>query len=430
MERVLGKGARRFFLGFSVFGAAAALAHCSVYDTSLLGPAKTGPAPASGVGWWSGAGDRGCFSAGTPRFDDRPAPNGKPDQAPIYLAITKTRLGSLDPKGAPDPNAWQDIGYDLDGVCTGAATCDGTDTPPSCKPTVPQISTDGNYCRDNTFGRLEFTAALVPEVARKYGLNDDAFNCALCVGDYNYVIKISGYNGEADDDRVRVDLYPSSGLVKPLPWDCADPSWKTHPCFTPDGIFKVEKSGMVAPRPGPDLPEAKAFDDNAFVKDGYLVLSLKDIFLWFPGYNALVTAYPIQLTAGIASGKISRGNDGAWRISDGIIGGRTRANDLVKGFRNIGFCEADPNYGLLVDFVQKNLDVLADGTKNADRTCDAMSVGIGFEALQAIAGPLDEVEPLQECVLRGRAADAGADAAPDTGADTGAGPSDAGDGGG
>ncbi|MBS2015880.1 MAG: hypothetical protein JST00_23535 [Deltaproteobacteria bacterium] len=411
---MLGKGARRLLICVLGLGTLpVALARCSVYDTSLLVPAPDKPAPASGVGFWSGAGDRGCFSAKVPRPEDRPPPGSPTKLPPIYLAISSTRLGSLDPKGNLDSNAWQDIGYDLDGVCTGASSCEGTDSPPSCKPTVPQISTDGTYCRDNTFGRLEFTAALVPEIAKKYGLSDDAFNCALCVGDYNYIIKVSDYNGEANDGDVRVDLYPSTGLTKVLPWDCADPSWKTRPCFTPDGVFKIEKGGMVNPAAGPDLPPAKAFDDKAYVRDGYLVLSLKDIFLWFPGYNALVTAYPIQLRKGIASGKLARGADGVWRITDGIIGGRTLAADLVKGFRDIGFCETDSNYGLLVDFVAKNLDVLADGTKDPNRTCDAMSVGIGFQALQAVAGPLDEVEPLKECVLRGGAVDGGTDAGTD-----------------
>jgi hypothetical protein len=415
--------AKAMLIGALGLGAVSGFAQCSVYDPSLLAPDTSRPAPQSGVGWWSGAGDRGCFSAGAPRFDQRPAPRGDSAVAPIYLAITSTRLGSLNREGNPDPAAWQEIGYDLDDTCTGADTCEGADSPPSCKPTVPQISTDGQYCRDNTFGRLEFTAALVPELAKKYGLSDDAFNCALCVGHYNYVLKISGYNGEPNDDRVRVDLYPSPGLVKPLPWNCDDPSWKTRPCFTPDQVFKVEKGGMANPRPGPDLPDAKTFDDNAFVKDGYLVLSLKDTNLWFPGYNALVTAFPIQLRGGLASGKLVRGGDGVWRIQDGIIAGRTLAADLVKGFRNIGFCESDPNYGLMADFVAKNLDLLADGTKDPNRTCDAMSVAVGFEALQAVAGPLDEVEPLQECVLRGRAVD---DGGVDGGGD-GAPPPDAGD---
>lgn len=407
-------------------GLLALAAHCSVYDRSLLEPDPNRVEPNSGVGWWSGPGDRGCFSAGAPRPEDRPAAGNAKELPPIYLAIASTRIGSLDPAGNLSATAWKDIGFDLDGTCTGSDTCEGADSPPSCKPTVPQISTDGNHCRDNTFGRLEYTTALVPELAQKYGLSDDAFNCALCVGHYNYVIKLSGYNGEASDDRVRVDLYPSAGLVTKLPWDCTDPTWKTRPCFTPDQVFTVRPSGMSAPRPGPDLPEAKAFDDNAYVKDGYLVISLKDIYLWFPGFSAPVTAYPVSLKRGIATGKIARGGDGVWRISDGIIAGRSLAADIIRGFRQVGFCEADSNYALMNDFVAKNLDIMADGTRDSEKTCDAMSVGLGFTALQAIAGPLAEVDDLVECVPRGRPpGDGGAG----DGGTSDAGPTDAGGGG-
>ncbi|MBX3185426.1 MAG: hypothetical protein KF819_00360 [Labilithrix sp.] len=407
---------RRLLFGLVAVGLGAFAARCSVYDPSLLAPDPSRPAPKNGVGWWSGAGDRGCFSARAPRLEDRPTGTSDKALPPIYLAIQSMRIGSLNEQLQLDSNAWQDLGYDLDGICTGSDTCEGDDSPPSCKPPVPQISIDGRYCRDNTFGRLEYAAALVPELSNKYGLSDDAFNCALCVGHYNYLIKLSGYNGEADDDRVRVDLYPSPGLEKPLPWDCADPSWRTRPCFTSDMPFTVQEDGVLERRPGPDLSDAKQFDDNAFVKDGYLVATLPpNTLFWFPGFNALVVAYPLRFTSGIVSGKLARGPDGVWRITDAIIGGRARADDLVQGFRLMGLCEADQNYSLMADFVRNNQDLLADGANDPERTCDAMSVGLGFTALQAVAGKLAPVEPLVECVLRGkRADDAGA---PDAGGD-------------
>ena len=139
-------------------------AQCSVYDTSLLTPSVAPLASKDGIGWWSGPGDRGCFSARKPRPEDRPAPNQDSGKVipPLYLAIQSTRLGSLAENGQLDNNAWQGIGFDLDGTCTGVESCQGDDSPPSCQPTVPQISTDGLSCRDNTFGRLEYAAALVP----------------------------------------------------------------------------------------------------------------------------------------------------------------------------------------------------------------------------------------------------------------------------
>jgi len=394
-------------------------AQCSVYDESLLAPADPGVTPKGGVGFWSGPGDRGCFSARMPTEADRPPPGSDKVLPPIYLAVQSTRLGSLAENGQLDNNAWQDIGFDLDGVCTGVESCTGDDSPPSCKPTVPQISTDGHDCRDNTFGRLEYAAALVPELSKKYGLSDDAFNCALCVGDYNYLFRISGYNGEANDDNVRVDLYPSPGLDKPLPWDCKDPSWKDHPCFTPDEKFQVTPDSMSAPQAGPDLSDSKVFDAAAYVRDGYLVVKFPDnTLVWFPGYKALVVAFPILIQKGLLAGKLTHDVDGVWRITDGTIGGRVKGPDLVQGFRDLGLCEADPNYSVMVDFVNKNLDVLADGTNNADATCDAMSTAFAFTAQQVVAGKLSTVEPLKECVLRGTAVD---DAGADSGTGTGAG---------
>lgn len=402
-------GVRRahgLLVGLLTMAVAAAAAHCNVYEPSLLEPDSPETPRKSGVGWWSGKDDRGCFSARMPTPADRPPPGPGGDVGPITLAVQSMRLGSLNEQGGVDPNAWQDMGFDLDGTCTGSDTCEGADSPPSCAPPVPQISVDGHNCRDNTFGRLEYTANLVPEIARKYGLSDDAFNCALCVGHYNFVIRVTGYNGQPNDDQVRVDLYPSPGLERPLPWDCASGDWKNHPCWMSDMPWTVQDDAVVDGRPGPQLGDAKLFDPAAYVRDGYIVTQLPDDTLfWFPGYNALVVAYPLRFHKGTVAGKLSRGADGVWRITDGTIAGRIKAVDAVKGLRLIGFCEQDPNYGLMADFVGKNLDVLADARKDPNVTCDAMSLGITFNALQATAGKLAPVEPPVECVLRGRATD-------------------------
>jgi hypothetical protein len=395
---------RPFFLAFSV----ALLLQCSVYEPSLLEPRTNGLEPKDGIGWWSGPGDRNCISARMPTADERPSPQDPKDVGAIYLAIETMRIGSLNPQGVPDSNAWKDLGYDLDDTCTGSDTCEGEDSPPSCQPTVPQVSTDGNYCRDNTFGRLEYAAGLIPELAKKYGLSDDAFNCALCVGDYNFVIKISGYNGLSDDDDIRIDLYPSPGLEKILPWDCSNPDWHTHPCFTTDLKWTIEDDSVTEPRGGPDLPNSKIVDEHAYVKEGYLVGQLPpNTLFWFPGYKALVVAFPLKLSTATVSGKLARGGDGVWRITDGIIGGRALGTDLVRGFRLMGLCDADPNYSVMTDFVQKNLDIIAAGGKNPAATCDGMSVGLGYTALQAVPGKLAPVEQLTECVIHSK--DAGTD---------------------
>jgi hypothetical protein len=301
----------------------------------------------------------------------------------------------------------------MDGVCTASETCEQADLPPSCKAGASQLPRDGRYCRDNTFGRLEHTAALVPEISTRYGLSHDKLNCDLCVGHYNFLIRITGYNGKPNDDRVRLDLYPSPGLEKPLPWDCSDPTWRTRPCFTPDMEWTVQESIVAEPRGGPDLPPSTIFDADAYVRDGYIVITMPEQTLfWLPGDKGTAVSYPLTIQKGLVTGRIARGADGVWRISDGIIAGRSRGDDLLRGFRLIGFCEQNDaeNYQLMSTFIGSNLDVLADGQKDPDVACDAMSIGIAFTALQARAGKLEAVSPLVECAERDGGADAGADA--------------------
>ncbi len=401
-------------------GGAATIAYCTVYTPDLVPEIEAG----SGIGWWSGgidAGGQSCFSAKAPTPSERPAPGDTSEIPPIYLAVGTMRLGSQDPNFQPDAGAWQDLGMNLDNVCTNSPTC-GQDNPTvSCKPTVAAISYDGNYCRDNTFGKLEVQASSIPEVGGKYGLNDDAFNCALCTGAYNFLIKVSSYNGGANDDSVRVDLYPSPGLVNVLPWSCSDPSWRVHPCFTADMPWYVRDTAVTQPTGGPSLPDAVLSDPNAYVRDGYIVAQLPtDTLFWFPTIPGrktdVATAFPIKFVQSLVAGQIKKAEDGTWSIVDGTIAGRSRESDVVQGFRLIGFCDSDPNYTLMQGFLHGSLDILANGQVDPNTTCDAISVGIAFSARQATPGPLIHVDNLVECA----GSDAGADGGADGGSDASA----------
>jgi hypothetical protein len=390
------------FLGVVLGAALAALHACNTYDTSLLeGPTVERPPAKDGIGWWSKTDSRGCFTAGVPQASDRPAAGSAKDIGPVTLAVSSMRLGSMNEEGVVDPSAWKHIGFDLDGVCTGSETCTSDDPPPSCKQSASAIPIDGNNCRDNTFGRLEYSAALVPQLARTYGLSDDAFNCALCAGHYTYLLRVTGYNGDPDDDHVRADLYPSPGLERPLPWDCTQTEWKHQPCFSPDMPWTVEDDTLNESRGGPDLPQSKLFDAEAYVREGYLVIHLpENTLFWFPGYKGVVVAYPVRLQKGVVVGKLVKAADGVWRIEDGVIAGRSKRDDILDGFRLIGFCESNDreNYELMSTFVNDNLDVLADGRNDPNTPCDAISLGVAFKAQQARAGKPEPVAPLVECV--------------------------------
>ncbi len=339
------------------------------------------------------------------------------------------RFGAEELDGGSSTTAWKDIGFDLDNKCTISDTCPGDPTTPSlsCKPTGAGVPYDGNYCRDNTFGRLEVTASTIPELGGKYGLDDDAFNCALCVGDYNFVIKFSNYNGTDEDDHVRVDLYPSPGLDTPLPWNCENGEWKNHPCITPDQALNIQ-NGITA-NDGPDLSDSSIADPNAYVHEGYVVITLPpNTQFAFPGKRpGVATAYPVVFEEGVVTGHFSHAQDGTWALDDGIIAGRSSAASMITGLRQIGLCEADPNYALINNFLTANLDVLADGGTDPNATCDGLSFGIGFTAGQQTAGKIVDVPPLVECQGPDDG-DGGTDGSTDSGivVDSGSGTTDSG----
>ncbi len=399
------RGTRLGIATFTVVGLAALAARCQIYTPSLLESGEAGVDGGDGIGWWSGAVDGGCFSAGEPHDQERPRPQPPGDVGPIYVALRTVRLGGLSPDGQPSDTAWQDIGLDLDGVCTASNTCAGDPSHPdvSCKPTGDQVAGDGNYCRDNTFGRLQVVASKVGEVASKYGLSDDAFNCGLCVGAYNFVIKVSGYNGTDNDDEVRVDLYPSPGVQGDiLPWDCHPGSdWRQHPCFWDSDIpLTVQEGSTVSPIVDSQLPDAKISDPFAYVRQGYIVITLPpDTLFWLPGKRAPATTFPLVLHSGLVTGHVSRAPNGTWQVDDGIIAGRARAPDIVHGFRQIGFCENDSTYGLMTQYLQTNLDILASGDVDPNTTCDAISVGLAFTGVEVEHAGAVPVAPLVECAF-------------------------------
>ncbi len=399
---------------------AAIVPSCNVYPESLLAPrGKAGAAgtggsselpQGAGIGWWSGPGDSGCESARQPAPTDRPAAQTAPDVPPMIFALTRLRLGSQDLDGNLSKEAWKDIGLDLDGRCTNTDTCPSApEDRVSCKSIV--VGPDGNYCRDNNFGRYEYDVATLPDL-QKFGLNDDLFNCGLTVGIYNILIRVSGYNGTANDDSLRLDIYSSPGLETPSGFDCLEPKEKKLPFLT-TSPFLVDEDAMDSPKAGPDLADSKTHSIDAFVRDGYLVAFFPDHTLFrFPNpkdeAKNPIHPFPIVLEKGIVTGKVSKGPEGFYVLKDGLITGRTTKDNVITGFRQVGICEDNPLYKIMTSYVATGLDVLSSGETDETKDCDAMSVAVGIEAMQATAGGLAKLPPLVECEGMGTGGAAGA----------------------
>jgi cysteine-rich repeat protein len=360
--------------------------------------------------WWSRTTAQGCKSAGVPGPDDRPDPaadGGERSIPDVYLGWTQLRLGETRLDGTRADNAWQGFGLDLDGVCTNSATCPGVEGAQSCLAATQQIPYDGELCRDNTFASLQPVAAAVPEIGQRFGISEALFNCNLWRGTYNVLLKLSGYNGAPNDSAVRVDFYVSPGLARTPAWNCPLDNFKTtYPLWRTVADWRVDPADLSQPiaQPG-TLPDSRVADPHAYVKDGYLVTQVPDdALLRFAGDGKPHRGFALKAQKAVWTGNLYRGQDGTWRIRDGLAVGRIRNADLVQSFRQIGLCEGiglDSFYSSVVAYIHDNADLLANGEVDPSAPCDAMSLGIAFEAAQITPGPVGDAPPLVECCAPG-----------------------------
>ena len=370
-----------------------------------------------------GAEGTGCVSAGMPTDADR----GKTDAAgadepPIILAFSRIRFGAAldDEDLTKNGDAWRDIGFDQDGTCTNSATCREFDAAKPDDRSGDMIADqacqnpyatppDGNDCRDNVIGSLFTIAATSPILAPLFGITEPHWNCALRGGWFSVLFKISGYNGEDNDATVRLDMYTSTGLAERQPdFICAAEdgypvaNWNQFTTWTNIEPWKVASSSIAenSNTPGDELPDARDFDNKAYVRDGWLFARLPDATeFWLNGENAAVAGMRLELHRAVLIAKLDKDERSHWTLSDGTIAGAVLLPDLLRGFREIGFCEnMCESYKLIQTYMVGNQDLLQDPASEV-KDCNALSIGIDFDARQATARKQDvtAIKPRVDC---------------------------------
>jgi cysteine-rich repeat protein len=303
------------------------------------------------------------------------------------------------------------LGFDLDGVCSNAPGCAGLRDLVSCRPTHQQIPSDANGCRDNEFANAFAIISHVPEVGGRFGLDETSIDCGLWRGSYNVIVRVTDYNGRADDDHVRVDWYASAGIDPQPSWLCpTDDFQNRYPLWRKTSTWPVDEQDLSEPVLDPkQLPLSRIADQDAYVRDHYLVSRFPDgASLRLPGDGQPFRGLALAVHQGIWTGRLSQAPDGTWRITDGLVGGRVRTEDALQSLRQTGFClgkGVDTLYTSMATYIQENADLLAVGDNDADQPCDALSLGIGFEAAELTPAAVSStLPPLIECCEPGMSA--------------------------
>jgi hypothetical protein len=275
-------------------------------------------------------------------------------------------------QGNPDPGA-APIGLDLDKLCT----CQGE--PSSC--VAPAGQPDGGAC-DGEDGRDLASSGLLGILGKALNKDDlGVFYSGFAEkGVWGVLLRVSGYNGEANDDEVRLEWYVSAGFGALPLWDGSD-AWPISSKSLMDGSM--------------NLNEPRYVDPLAYVKDGMLVASLPEGAVVFAGG---MTNLELRLTAGTLMGRIEKGANG-YSIVDGNIATRMRLADaflMVSSFRSdegLAFCTNDIVWTQLIRPQICRAPDIQVGAIEPNKPCDAISFGIGFDAYPAQLGNVVPVLP-------------------------------------
>lgn len=271
------------------------------------------------------------------------------------------------------------VGLDLDKTCT----CLGEG--PSC---VPPTWANKNNCDarngvDNAAAKI-FSSIVFAVGPTQFG--SGFYSQMAEKGEWSALIRVQGYNGQLNDDKVRFIMYTTPGYgdqngggggVMPE----MDPKW--------DGtdIWSVSSASLVD---GVSYDNPKYFDDNAYVTEGTLVANLPETTVNLDGNDS---HFELKLTAGTIMGSLQNPEGSGWRIVNGLLTARWKTTDIFASlgtFSAEGMSVCDDNgfiYNQLKETVCGSVDI-ASTLGGATLQCDALSFGMKIQTHPAALGPL------------------------------------------
>ena len=370
---------------------------CAVPGFELVDAPPGAGGGGNGTGGIISSGGGGSGGAGACNSIRPPSPPAQADPGPndvdFVVAVYSMHFGEdFDPLTEIGPS----VGYDLDKECTcideGPATCVPVGSNPN--------DCDGPRGRDNAVARvfnnlnLFFTDTF-----------DSDYNSTRAQeGDWTLLLRVMDYNGQPNDDSVRVAIYPSPGRDNDPCLPSQTPNWDGSDVWPVDA-FAIEGytgsggsggsgggsgGGAGCGAAGPGLPldvNQPAFVSSAgYVTNSVLVADLPKTSLVL---SASSNVTELKLVGGFVTARLEQQAEG-WAMLDAVLTGRWKISDLfamIGGLEdnNQAVCTDHPLYEPVKNILCNFPDITAE-VSGAAAPCDALSFGMGFEARAAHLG--------------------------------------------
>ena len=275
----------------------------------------------------------------------------------VVLAIKKLYLGDSDRNGVQNLNAWKDYGANLDGKTTDR---NSTDVCTLIAGASRSTQVDGTNGIDNSFGEN-----ILPIWLTTAGfMFSQQVNDAISMGTASStILRIEGVTAQPDASPAAGSIFIGAPFGSPPKWDGRD-IWPVDSASVSGGDIKMPAlafaNGAMAnrvwtgapPAAGANLPLLFVGDEQVLISDVKISMTIAA-----DGRSSVLgtIAGVMPTEAYIAAMKKAAG-----RISTSLCQG-SALDSLAQQIRQAS-------------------DILRDGSNIAGVPCDAISIGIGFDA--------------------------------------------------
>ena len=290
-----------------------------------------------------------------------PPPSGSPPIADdISFGASRVFYGGTDRSGSPNPSAWRSYGYNLDGLVSAAGN------PSHCAPASggkQAVMDDGDNGIDNAWGKQILPLWL--SLANDF---EEQANERIALGEYTLLFTVGGVGADANYLGLEARAYHGATLGAPPSFGGGE-SWPV----TPESL-----DNPIA------LDSSKWSFLQSYVSNNTFVSSPRNgSFELVIPFDTFEGAMRLPLTNTVISMDLSPDRGTA---RNGIIAGIIPVEALVAEMRRIAgsfsqeFCSGT-TIESLNDQLRQAADILVDGTQDPNRTCDGISLGVGFDAV-------------------------------------------------
>jgi len=285
----------------------------------------------------------------------------------ILLAGTKLTFGE------GNSGQWKKVGINLDGLVSTAASKDVCKPNANAFPITPYP--DGDQGIDNSFGKN-----LLPQIISLYPNWANDINNGIQAGFFTVLLKLECLPPTGDVPEFTTKLFGGTTLGTKPKFDGTD-KWPVSPELLANTMdpqsstILFKKSSVIGTMF--DGGKNETFILTVPIKTETMSTSIK------------LTLYAAQTTMTLAADRKS--------ATGGKIGGVLNTEEFVSEMKKVGallsLCDS-PVFATLLATIRQASDIMADGSQDPEKTCDGISMGLGFEMKEVQLGDVGPANPI------------------------------------